>query len=59
MLTPSKCVLVVYKSLVINMDDNMAKNAYARNNYAIVTLTLILTCVLPMLKIVQIVSKMA
>jgi hypothetical protein len=33
MLTPLKCVLVVYQSLVINMDDNMAKNASAGNNY--------------------------
>jgi hypothetical protein len=33
MLTPSKCVLVMYKSLVINMDDDMANNAFARNNY--------------------------
>jgi hypothetical protein len=33
MLAPNKDVLIKYKSLVVKMGDDMARNAFAKNNY--------------------------
>jgi hypothetical protein len=62
MLTPSKRVLVEYKRLVIEMVDDMARNAYAKNNYELLCdcdIILGLNFVLPVLKAMENVSKMA
>jgi hypothetical protein len=62
MLTLSKHVLVEYKSLVIKMVDDMARNAYAKNNYELLCdcdIILGLIFVLLVLKAMQSVSKMA
>jgi hypothetical protein len=53
MLTPSKHVLIEYKSLVIKMVDDMARNAYAKNNHELLCdydIVLGLIFVLPVLK---------
>jgi len=53
MLTPSKHVLIEYKSLVIEMVDDMARNAYAKNNHELLCdydIVLGLIFVLPVLK---------
>lgn len=62
MFTPSKRVLVEYKSLVIEMVDDVARNAYAKNNYELLCdcdIVLGLIFVLFVLKAMQIVPKMA
>jgi hypothetical protein len=33
MLAPNELVLIEYKSLVVKMGDDMAKNAFDNNNY--------------------------
>ncbi len=62
MLTPSRCVLIEYKILVIEMVDDMAKNAYVKNNYELLCdcdIVLGLIFVLHVLKAMQSVFKMA
>jgi hypothetical protein len=49
-------------SIVIKMGDDMAGNAFAKNNYKLLCncdIVLGLTCVLPMLEVIQILSKLA
>jgi hypothetical protein len=61
MLTPSKCVLIEYKILIIEMVDDMARNAYAKNNYELLCdcdIVLGLIFVLHVLKAMQSVFKM-
>ncbi len=62
MLAPNKLILVDYKCLVVKMGDDMAKNAFANNNYELLChcdIALGLTCVLPMLEAIQSLSKLA
>jgi hypothetical protein len=63
MLAPNKHVLTQYKSLVVKMGDDMARNASTKNNYYEFLCdgdtALGLTCVLPMLEGVQSLSKLA
>ncbi len=61
MLAPNNRVLAEYKSLVVKMGDDMAKNASTQNNYELLCdcdIVLGLTCVLPMLEVVQSLSKL-
>jgi hypothetical protein len=61
MLAPNNRVLAEYKSLVVKMGDDMAKNASTKNNYELLCdcdIVLGLTCVLPMLEVVQSLSKL-
>jgi hypothetical protein len=60
MLTFAKCVLQMYKPLVAKVVDDSARNA--KNNYESFCecdTILGLTCVLPMMEVVQTSSKMA
>jgi hypothetical protein len=62
MLAPNKRVLTKYKSFVVKMGDDMARNASAENNYELLCdcdIVLRLTCVLPILEAVQSLSKLA
>jgi hypothetical protein len=62
MLAPIKLVLAEYKNLVVKMGDDMAENAFAKNNYELLcdcNIVLGLICVLPMLEVVQSLSKLA
>ncbi len=57
MLAPNKDVLTKYKSLVVKMGDDMAGNAFAKNNYERLCsydIILGLTCVLGSAKFVQV-----
>jgi hypothetical protein len=61
MLTLSKHVLFEYKSLVVNVNENSTRNAPTKTNYELLcdsNIVLGLTCVLPMLELVQSLSKM-
>jgi hypothetical protein len=61
MLTPSKHALFKHKSLVVKMSENSMGNAPTKTNYELLydfDIVLGLTCVLPMLELVQSLSKM-
>jgi hypothetical protein len=62
MLAPIKLVLVEYKNFVVKMCDDITGNAFANNNYELLCdcdTILGLTCVLPMLEVVQSLCKLA
>ncbi len=61
MLAPNKHILTKYKSLVVKMGDDMAKNGSTENNYELLCdcdIVLGLTYVLPMLEAIQSLSKL-
>jgi hypothetical protein len=63
MLAPTKCILVEYRSLVVKMSkDQLARNVTAKFNYELLCYCdtiLGLICVLPMLEVMQSLSKLA
>ncbi len=62
MLAPNKCILTKYKSFVVKMGVDMARNASTKKNYELLCdcdIVLRLTCGLPMLEAVQSLSKLA
>jgi len=62
MLAPNKHVLTKYKSFVVKMGVDMARNAFTKNNYELLCdcdIVLQLTYVLPMLEAIQSLSKLA
>jgi hypothetical protein len=61
MLAPFKHVLFEYKSLVVKVSENSTGNAPTKTNYELLCdsdIVLEVTCVLPMLELVQTLSKM-
>jgi hypothetical protein len=61
MFTPSKHLLFEYKSLVVKVSENNTRNSPTKINYKLLcdsNVVLGLTCVLPMLELVQSLSKM-
>jgi hypothetical protein len=60
-LAPSKHVLFEYESLLVKMNEDNPRNALTKTNYGLFCdydIVLGLKCVLPMLELVQSLSKM-
>ncbi len=60
-LAPSKCVLLKYKLLVVEMNEDNMWNSLTKTNYELLCECdniSGLTCVLPMLELMKILSKM-